>query len=170
MSSPTTVTMHGNPVPLAGSLPAVGEAAPDFTLVGADLSDLPLSSFEGSNVVLSIFPSVDTPTCATSVRRFNTEAASLDNTKVVCVSKDLPFAMARFCGAEGIENVTVGSAFREAFGGQDAYGLDFSAGPLKGLLARAIVVINAEGKVVYTELVPEVGDEPNYEAALASLQ
>ena len=162
--SQTTVTMKGNPVPLTGSLPAVGDKAPEYTLVGTNLA--PVTPPAGKTV-LSVFPSVDTPTCAASVRRFNQEASSREGVTVLCVSKDLPFAMARFCGAEGLDNVVCGSAFRSDFG--HAYGLDFAAGPLEGLLARAIVVVDADGNVVHTELVPEVGDEPDYAAALAAV-
>lgn len=161
------VTMKGNPVETVGQLPAVGDQAPAFTLVQGDLSDLTLESLAGTRVVLNIFPSVDTGTCATSVRTFNEKAASLDNTAVVCVSADLPFAMTRFCGAEGIENVKLGSAFRSDFGSD--YGVTFKSGPLAGLLSRAVVVIDEAGKVVYTEQVAEITEEPDYEKALAEL-
>lgn len=161
------VTMKGNPVETVGQLPAVGDQAPAFTLVQGDLSDLTLDSLAGTRVVLNIFPSVDTGTCATSVRTFNEKATALDNTAVVCVSADLPFAMSRFCGAEGIENVKLGSAFRSAFGSD--YGVTFKSGPLAGLLSRAVVVIDEAGKVVYTEQVAEITDEPDYEKALAAL-
>jgi len=163
----TTVTMKGNPVETVGELPAVGSQAPAFTLVQGDLSDLTLESLSGKRIVLNIFPSVDTGTCATSVRTFNEKAASLDNAVVVCVSADLPFAMTRFCGAEGIENVKLGSAFRSDFGGD--YGVTFKSGPLAGLLSRAVVVIDESGKVAYTEQVAEVTEEPDYEKALAAL-
>jgi len=162
-----TVTLRGNPVNTLGELPAVGSQAPAFTLVQAGLADLTLESLAGKRVVLNIFPSIDTPTCATSVRTFNKEAANLDNVVVVCVSADLPFALTRFCGAEGIENVLVGSTFRSSFG--DDYGVIFVDGPLRGLLSRSVVVIDADGKVLYTQQVPETGSEPNYEAALAAL-
>ncbi|TLM76637.1 thiol peroxidase [Microbulbifer harenosus] len=161
------ITLKGNPITTVGELPAVGSQAPAFTLVQGDLSELNLSDLAGKRVVLNIFPSVDTPTCAMSVRAFNEKVASLDNTVVVCVSADLPFAMTRFCGAEGIENVKLGSAFRSDFGGD--YGVAFETGPLKGLLSRAVVVIDENGKVAYTEQVAETANEPDYEAALAAL-
>lgn len=162
-----TVTLQGNAVSTIGELPATGTKAPDFTLVKGDLSDITLASLQGKRVVLNIFPSIDTGTCATSVRKFNEQAASLENTVVLNVAADLPFAMARFCGAEGIENAEVGSCFRSDFG-QD-YGVKFADGPLAGLLSRAVVVINEQGDVVHTEQVAEIVDEPNYDAALAVL-
>ncbi|MDO5535082.1 MAG: thiol peroxidase [Propionibacteriaceae bacterium] len=161
------ITFKGNPVNTAGDLPAVGTAAPDFTLVGSDLSDVTLADQAGRRVVLNIFPSIDTGVCATSVRRFNELAASLDNTTVVCASADLPFALGRFCGAEGIDNVVVGSSFRSSF--SDDYGTKMVDGPLAGLNARSVVVIDADGKVVHTELVPEIGQEPDYDAAVQAL-
>ncbi|WP_105101893.1 thiol peroxidase [Microbulbifer pacificus] len=161
------ITLKGNPITTVGDLPAVGSQAPAFTLVQGDLSELSLSDLAGKRVVLNIFPSVDTPTCAMSVRAFNEKVASLDNTVVVCVSADLPFAMTRFCGAEGIANVKLGSTFRASFG--DDYGVKFETGPLKGLMSRAVVVVDESGKVVYTEQVAETADEPDYEAALAAL-
>ena len=161
------ITFRGTPVTTSGELPAVGAAAPDFTLVGADLSDVTAQGLSGSRVVLNIFPSVDTGVCAASVREFNERAASLEDTTVVCVSKDLPFAQARFCGAEGIENVTMGSAFRSTFG--EDYGLVQNDGPLAGLLSRAVVVLDADGTVLHTEQVPEIGQEPDYDAAVAAL-
>lgn len=152
-----------------GELPKVGEQAPNFKAVNNDLQEVKLSSFLGKKVVLNIFPSVDTDVCAASVRRFNQEAAGLNNTVVLCISKDLPFAQKRFCGAAGINNVIMLSAFRcNCF--QDRYGVLMENGPLEGLLARAVVVIDEEGKVIYEELVPEVTHEPNYEAALAALK
>lgn len=162
-----TVTLQGNPFETLGELPAVGTQAPNFELVKTDLSVATLSDFSGSNLVLNIFPSIDTGTCATSVRKFNEKAVSLDNTKVLCVSADLPFAHARFCGAEGIENVATGSSFRGSFGSD--YNVAFSTGPLTGLLSRAIVVIDGSGKVIHVEQVAETADEPNYDAALAVL-
>ncbi len=162
-----TVTLKGNAVETVGQLPATGNTAPAFNLVQDDLSELSSESLNGQRVVLNIFPSVDTPTCAMSVRKFNEQASSLDNTTVVCVSMDLPFAMARFCGAEGLSNVKVGSAFRSSFG--DDYGVAFSNGPLKGLLSRSVVVIGEDGKVLHTEQVAETADEPDYEAALKVL-
>lgn len=162
------VTLKGNPIETVGNLPAVGSAAPDFTLVKQDLSDLTLGSLRGKRVVLNIFPSVDTGTCAKSVRTFNQRAASLKNTQVVCVSADLPFALGRFCGAEGIDQVATASTFRcSDFGTQ--YGVRFTSGPLKGLLSRSVVVIDENGKVLHTEQVAETVNEPNYDAALAVL-
>lgn len=162
-----TVTLKGNAFETVGNLPKVGDKAPGFSVVKDDLSDLNLTDLEG-RVVLNIFPSIDTDTCAMSVRQFNQKATALNNTKVVCISKDLPFALARFCGAEGLENVEVGSAFRSSFG--EDYGVTAKTGPLKGLLSRAVVVIDEAGKVIYTEQVAETADEPNYEAALSALK
>lgn len=162
-----TVTLKGNPFNTRGELPPTGDKAPGFTLTKADLSDLTLESLAGKKVVLNIFPSIDTPTCATSVRKFNETAATMDNVVVVCVSMDLPFAMTRFCGAEGIENVVVGSAFRSNFG--EFYGVTFSDGPLQGLLSRSVVVIGEDGRVLYSEQVAETADEPDYDKALAAL-
>jgi thiol peroxidase len=161
------VTLGGNPVHTSGDLPAVGAAAPSYSLVGADLGEFDAGEFAGKNVILNIFPSIDTPTCATSVRQFNERAAGMDETVVVCVSADLPFAMGRFCGAEGIENVKVGSTFRSDFG--STYGVDLTDGKLQGVLARAVVVIGPDGTVKHTELVPEIAQEPDYDAALAAL-
>jgi thiol peroxidase len=161
------VTLGGNPVHTSGDLPAVGAAAPAYSLVGADLSEYDASEFAGKNVILNIFPSIDTPTCATSVRQFNERAAGMDDTVVLCVSADLPFAMGRFCGAEGIENVKVGSTFRSDFGAD--YGVTLTDGKLQGVLARAVVVIGPDGNVKHTELVSEIALEPNYDAALAAL-
>lgn len=162
-----TVTLKGNPFETIGSLPSVGVAAPAFTLVQADLSEISLSDVAGKTVILNIFPSIDTPTCATSVREFNQKAAGLDNVVVICVAADLPFALGRFCGAEGIENVKVGSTFRSSFG--EDYGVTFTTGPLTGILSRSVVVIDADGKVAYTEQVAETADEPDYAAALAAI-
>jgi thiol peroxidase len=159
--------LKGNPFETVGTLPAVGSVAPEFNLSAGDLSDLTSASLAGKRVVLNIFPSIDTPTCATSVRKFNEQAASLDNVAVVCVSADLPFALGRFCGAEGIDNVKVGSAFRSSFG--DDYGVNFATGPLTKLLSRSVVVLDTDGKVLHTEQVAETADEPNYSAALAVL-
>lgn len=163
------VTLKGNPIETVGNLPAVGESAPGFVLVKQDLSELTLDSLKGSRVVVNIFPSVDTGTCATSVRKFNEKAAALDNTQVVCVSQDLPFALGRFCSAEGIASVTTASAFRSPEFGE-SYGVRFSTGPLKGLLSRSVVVIDENGKVLYTEQVSETVNEPDYEAAIAALK
>lgn len=148
-----------------GELPEVGSAAPEFTLTGSDLSSVTLADLKGRTVVLNIFPSLDTGVCAASVRRFNQEAAGLEDTTVLAVSADLPFAAGRFCSAEGIENVVTGSVFRSDFG--TAYGVELVDGPMQGLLARAVVVVDPEGTVAYTELVPEITTEPDYEAALA---
>ena len=164
----TQISLKGNPINTSGALPKVGSEAKNFELVAVDLSIKTLSDFSGKNLVLNIFPSIDTGTCATSVRNFNKSAANLNNTTVLCVSRDLPFAQARFCGAEGIENVVMLSDFNTAQFGED-YGLDIIDGPLKGLLSRSIVVINAEGKVIYTEQIAETTEEPNYDLALASL-
>ena len=161
--------LKGNVFHTTGQLPAVGADAPDCTLVGKDLGDVVLGSYKGKRVVLNIFPSLDTAVCAASVRRFNTEASKLDNTVVVCVSMDLPFAHGRFCTTEGLDNVVTASDFRStAFG--KAYGVKIADGPLAGLLARSVVVVNEKGDVVYTELCPETAEEPNYEAALAVLK
>lgn len=162
-----SVTLRGNPINISGDLPAIGSAAPAFTLVGSNLGELTAADYAGKKVVLNIFPSIDTPTCATSVREFNTRAAGSDAV-VVCVSEDLPFAQTRFCGAEGIENVVTASTFRSDFGA--AFGLEMTDGPLKGLLARAVVVLDESGTVVHTELVPEIAQEPNYDAALNALK
>ncbi len=159
------VTLKGNPVETIGNLPAVGEAAPDFSLVDKELQDISLKTYAGKKVVLNIFPSVDTPTCAMSVRRFNAEIAKRDNAVAICASMDLPFAHARFCGAEGLEKVVSASAFRNSEFG-DKYGVRITDGPLKGLFARAVVVVDENGKVIYNQLVSEIADEPDYEAAL----
>ncbi|TBV10074.1 thiol peroxidase [Phytopseudomonas dryadis] len=163
------VTLRGNPVQVAGQLPQVGQQAPAFTLVGAGLADVSLSSLAGKRKVLNIFPSVDTPTCATSVRKFNAEASKLENTVVLCVSADLPFAQARFCGAEGLENVVNLSTMRGA-GFLEDYGVALTSGPLAGVAARAVVVLDENDKVLHSELVAEIGSEPNYAAALAVLK
>jgi thiol peroxidase len=163
-----TVTLGGNEIHTSGNLPETGTKAPDFTLVKGDLSTTSLSDYKGSKVVLNIFPSVDTGTCAASVRKFNEKAASLENTKVICISRDLPFAQNRFCGAEGLSNVVTASDFRDGSFGT-AYGLNFTDGPLTGLHSRAVVVLDEEGTVVYTEQVAEIKDEPNYDNALAAL-
>jgi len=163
-----TITLKGNEINTSGNLSADGATAKDFQLTGVDLSTKSLSDFAGHNVILNIFPSIDTGTCAASVRNFNKEAANLENTKVLCVSRDLPFAQNRFCGAEGIENVVMLSDFKSGQFGKD-YGLEITDGPLASLSSRSIVILNPEGKVTYTEQVSETVDEPNYEAALASL-
>lgn len=163
-----TITLKGNPINTLGTLPEKGSKAIDFSLVKNDLSTINLSDFKGKNIVLNIFPSVDTGTCASSVRKFNELASQLNNTVVICVSKDLPFAFSRFCGAEGIENVLVASDFREGKFGKD-YQLEITDGPLMGLLSRSIVVINPEGTILYTEQVTETIEEPNYEMVLEAL-
>jgi thiol peroxidase len=157
-----------NTVNTSGNLPESGSQAPDFILTGNDLKDITLSQFAGKKVVLNIFPSIDTGVCAASVREFNKRASGLKNTVVLCVSKDLPFAMKRFCGAEGINNVITASDFRNR-GFAKAYGVEMVDGALAGLLARAVVVIDEQGQVKYTQLVPVIGQEPDYNAALAAL-
>ncbi|MFJ4157457.1 thiol peroxidase [Pseudomonas sp. NPDC089752] len=163
------VTLKGNPVQVKGELPKAGAQAPAFTLVAGNLADTSLKDFAGKRKVLNIFPSVDTPTCATSVRKFNAQASDLANTVVLCISADLPFAQARFCGAEGLENVQNLSTLR---GGEflESYGVAIADGPLTGLAARAVVVLDENDKVLHSELVGEIADEPNYEAALAVLK
>lgn len=163
-----TTAFRGESVHTIGELPGVGTSAPAFELVGSDLAPVRSQDFSGRRMVLNIFPSVDTGTCAMSVRRFNELAAQLENTVVVCASRDLPFAQARFCGAEGIEHVVMGSAFRSGFG--DDYGVSMTDGPLEGLLARSVVVLDADGSVLHTQLVDEIADEPDYDAALAALR
>lgn len=151
-----------------GELPAPGSVAPSFTLVGNDLKEVGFSQFAGKNVVMNIFPSIDTGVCATSVREFNKRAAALSNTVVLCISKDLPFAMRRFCGAEGIDKVITLSDFRN-LGFAQSYGVQLADGGMVGLFARCVLVIGADGKVKYNEMVPTIGQEPNYEAALKAL-
>ena len=163
-----TTAFKGNAVTTSGELPGTGAKAPSFSLVGTDLSEVSSNDLDGTRTVLNIFPSIDTGVCATSVRRFNELAAGLDNTKVVCVSKDLPFALKRFCGAEGIDNVVAASAYRSPFG--EDYGVTMNDGPLQALLARAVVVVDGDGKVLHTQLVPEITEEPDYDAALAALK
>ena len=163
----TTVTFSGNPVQLKGALPAVGAAAPAFTLTAADLSDKTLADFAGKRKVLNIFPSIDTGVCQQSVRTFNQRASALNNTVVLCISADLPFAQARFCGAEGLDNVVTLSSFRSSFA-QD-YGVALADGALRGLTARAVVVLDENDKVLHVGLVPEITQEPDYNAALAVL-
>ena len=162
-----TTAFKGNPVNTSGDLPATGDSAPSFVLTGANLADVSSADLDGTRTVLNIFPSIDTGVCATSVRTFNKLAAGLDNTKVVCVSADLPFALGRFCGAEGIDNVVAASTFRSEFGSD--YGVTMTDGPLRGLLARSVVVVDGDGKVLHTELVPEIAQEPDYDAAIAAL-
>lgn len=161
----TQVSFKGNPTHLLGNLPAKGSHAPDFVLTKTDLTDLSIHELRGKKVVMNIFPSVDTPVCAASVRRFNEEAAKLTNTVVLCISRDLPFALSRFCGAEGLQNVVPVSEFRTLDFGK-LYGVRITDGPLAGLLARAILIINETGEVIYTQLVPDISEEPDYEDAL----
>lgn len=162
----STITFKGQPVSTRAELPPTNKPAPVFTLVGTDLENISLADFDGP-VVLNVLPSVDTGVCAQSVRTFNEKAASLAGTTVLCISRDLPFAQARFCGAEGIENVVMASDFRTTFG--ETYGLTMIDGPLQGLLSRAVIVIDKDKNIVYSEQVPEIGQEPNYDAALAAL-
>lgn len=163
-----TVTLKGNPIKTSGELPKIGTKAPNFTLTATDLSSKSLSDFAGSKVVLNIFPSVDTGTCAQSVRQFNKEASELENTKVLCISHDLPFAHARFCGAEGLSNVVSLSDFKDGSFGK-SYGLNFVDGPLDALHSRCVIVLDENGTVLHTEQVAEIVDEPNYKAALEAL-
>ena len=163
-----TVTLKGSPINTSGNLPEVGTKAPDFLLTATDLSVKSLSDFKGSKLVLNIFPSIDTGTCAQSVREFNREASELENTKVLCISRDLPFAHARFCGAEGLDNVIPLSDYKDGSFGK-AYGVIFIDGPLEGLLSRSVVVLDENGTVIYTEQVDETVNEPNYKAALDAL-
>ncbi len=163
-----SITLGGNPINTSGTLPKVGTKASDFQLVKNDLSVATLADFAGSRLVLNIFPSIDTGTCATSVRKFNESASQLTNTKVLCISRDLPFAQKRFCGAEGLENVINLSDFNTGKFGKDN-GLEIVDGPLAGLHSRVVMVLDENGVVQYTEQVPEIADEPNYEAALATL-
>ncbi len=162
------ITLQGNPVQTIGSLPAVGMPAPSFKLVKSDLSEANLQDLGGKNIILNIFPSLDTSVCAASVRRFNKEAGESPDTVVLCISADLPFAHKRFCEAEGLNDVISLSVFRSPEFGRD-YGVTFTSGPLTGLLSRAVVIIDRSGKVVYTEQVPEIGQEPDYDAALLAL-
>ncbi len=162
------ITLGGNPVHTGGSVPEAGAPAPAFTLTGGDLGPLTNADFAGQNLVLNIFPSVDTPTCATSVRTFNERAASLENTTVLCVSADLPFAQGRFCGSEGLDKVKTASTFKNPEF-LETYGVSMVDGKLEGLCARAVVVVDPSGSVVHSELVPEIGAEPNYDAAIAAI-
>jgi len=168
LSTMSTITFKGNPINTIGNLPEVGREAQEFTMVSSDLSEKNLADYTGKRVVLNIFPSIDTGICAASARKFNEEASNLDNTVVINVSRDLPFALSRFCAAEGLNNVETLSDFRGNFG--EDYGVTLSDSPLKGLLSRAVVVLDEKAKVIYTEQVPEIGQEPNYEAAIASLK
>jgi len=163
------VTLQGNPIQVDGQLPQAGQQAPAFTLVGKDLSDVTLGSLSGKRKVLNIFPSIDTPTCATSVRKFNVEASKLANTLVLCISADLPFAQSRFCGSEGLDNVINLSTMRGAEFLKN-YGVAIGNGPLVGVAARAVVVLDEHDKVLHSELVGEIADEPDYAAAIAALK
>ena len=165
----STVTLKGNPVNTIGELPAIGTKAPEFSLVGSNLAEVKNSDFAGKRIVLNIFPSLDTATCAASVRRFNVEAAKLQDAAVVCVSKDLPFAHGRFCTTEGISNVTTASEFRSNAFGKN-FGVMITDGPLQGLMARAVVVLDKEGTVLHSQLVSEITEEPDYQSALDSLK
>jgi len=162
------VTFKGDPVPIAGELPSTGSQAPGFTLADIDLQDRSLSDFAGKKVVLNIFPSLDTPVCADSVRAFNEKAGDRDDAVVLSASKDTPFAQGRFCGAEGLDNVVPLSAFRDSDFGRD-YGIEMTDSPLRGLFARAVLVLDEDGNVEHSQLVPEIAEEPDYEAALAAL-
>ena len=163
------ITLGGNETNTIGDLPAVGSDAPDFTLVSKDMSEKTLASYHGQQVVLNIYPSIDTGVCAASTKKFNEEADKLANTRIVCVSMDLPFALNRYCEAEGIKNLDNLTNFRDGGDFGKSYGVEITDGAFKGLNARAVVVVDGEGKVKYTELVPEVGQEPDYEAALSAL-
>ena len=167
-TSGSKVTLGGNPVSTSGKLPKKGAPAPAFTLTTGALQEISNKDLRGKRVILNIFPSIDTPTCATSTRTFNSLASSLNNTEVYCVSADLPFAQGRFCGSEGLANVKTASSFRSNFG--KAFGVNLTDGVLKGILARAVVVLDEKGKVLHSELVSEIANEPNYEAAISSLK
>jgi thiol peroxidase len=162
------ITLKGNAINTVGELPKAGEHAKDFTLVKSDLSRVNLADFKGSKIIMNISPSIDTSTCATSVVKFNKEASSLENTKVLYISRDLPFAQSRFCGAEGIENVVTLCDLSGDFGKD--YGLEIAEGPMQGLHSRVVIVLDEEGKVVYTQQVPEIVDEPDYDKALAAVK
>jgi len=162
------VTFKGNPFNTSGALPAVGSQIPAFALVKTDLGEITQADIAGKCAVLNIFPSLDTPTCAVSVRTFNAKASQAKGAKVLCISKDLPFAASRFCAAEGLQDVIPASAFRSEAFGKD-FGVTLTDGPLKGLLARAVIVVDPAGKVMHSQLVSEIANEPDYEAALKSL-
>jgi thiol peroxidase len=164
-----TITLKGNAIETIGTLPAKASAAPAFTLVKSDLSEVTLADYKGKRVVLNIFPSIDTSVCAASVRHFNKVAGELANTVVLCISADLPFAHSRFCETDGLKNVEPLSVFRSPAFGKD-YGVTITTGPIQGLLSRAVVIIDADGKIIYTEQVPEITQEPNYASALAALK
>ncbi len=162
-----TTAFKGNPVHTVGELPQPGDQAPQFSVTGADMQPIDSDGLTGRRLVLNIFPSVDTGVCSASVRRFNELASSMDNTQVLCVSADLPFALNRFCSTEGIDNVKAASTFLSDFG--DSYGVTMTDGPLRGLMARSVIVLDEAGKVLHTELVPEIAQEPDYDAAVAAL-
>ena len=162
------ITFKDTPVTTSGNIPAAGEAAPAFVLTGTDLGTVTLSDYKGKKLILNIFPSIDTGVCANSVRTFNEKASSLDGTMVLCISRDLPFAQSRFCGAEGLDDVIPLSEMKDRDFGP-AYGMDMVDGPLQGLLARGVVVVDEQGKVIYSELVPEITQEPDYDKALGAL-
>ncbi len=165
----TQITLKGNPVNTAGALPKVGEKAPNFKVTKTDLTDTTLDDYRGKRLVINIFPSIGTGVCKSSVRKFNQEAAALDNTVVLCVSRDLPFAHKQFCEAEGIANVVMTSEYKNnSF--SDAYHVKMTSGSMEGLLSRSVVVVDEDGKIIYTEQVPEIGQEPDYESALAALK
>ena len=164
-----TITLKGNPIETIGDLPAVGSKVPGFNLTDTDLQDKTLSDFSGKKLILNIFPSLDTPVCAASVRKFNSEAASLENTAVLCISADLPFAHKRFCESDGLDNVHPLSTFRSPQFGKD-FGAEITTGPLAGLLSRAVVVVDSEGVVKYVEQVPEIAQDPDFDAALAAIK
>lgn len=163
------ITLGGKPVHTLGTLPDIGEQAPEFTLVKGDLSRVTIEDFIGSRLILNVFPSVDTKVCATSVRKFNERAGNLENTQVLCISRDLPFAQSRFCAAEGLDHVVVLSDYEDGNFGK-RYRLEMTDGPFARLHSRAVLVLNEEGKVIYKEQVPEIGNEPDYEAALEALK
>ncbi|GHC64595.1 thiol peroxidase [Ulvibacter litoralis] len=163
------ITLGGNPAETIGTLPEINSKAPNFTLTANDLSSKSLSDYDGFRKVLNIFPSVDTGVCATSARKFNEEASTLNNTKVLCISKDLPFAQSRFCASEGLENVEMLSDFKDGSFGKN-YGLEISKSAFSGLHSRVVIVLDENNKVLYTEQVPEIGQEPNYDNALKALK
>ena len=163
------ITLGGKPISINGEIPENGTKAPDFQLIATDLSNKSLSDFHGSTLLLNIFPSVDTGTCATSVRSFNKSASTIKNTKVLCISRDLPFAQNRFCGAEGLDNVIMLSDFSNGDFGK-TYGIEIQDGPMVNLHSRAVIIINPDGKISYSEQVPEIANEPDYEKALAAIQ
>jgi thiol peroxidase len=164
----TTITLGGNPIHTVGKLPAVGTQVKDFTLTAVDLKEKTFSEFKGKYVIMNIFPSVNTGVCSKSVRKFNEDAAGMNNTTVLCISKDLPFAQKAFCGAEGIDHVVMLSDFRTDFG--KTYGVQIADGPMRGLLSRAVIVVDPSGKIVYEQQVPEISQEPDYAAAIAAVK